>query len=101
MLIHDAIETIFTNNIPINLEFQINKQFQGTGGDFDDYTVIECFVIPDQDIRVVGSAGIDGDIYAYFEIYFNKDGTTLHSRINIGDEEAQKIIVKYYNETLR
>jgi hypothetical protein len=82
-------------SLDIEIEFIINKQIEH----LDDATMIDAWAMPplfEKSVRFIGSYGIDGDIYGYYDLSFNKIGELVKDRLGMDVDEAKEKILPVY-----
>lgn len=92
-----SLRMLFMENLDIEIEFIINKQLEHLDS---DETMIDVFVMPpieDTSARFVGSYGVDGDIYGYYDLSFNDSGELVHSRLGMDVDEATEKVKSVYH----
>jgi len=92
--LRSGIVSMFMGHLPLDVESVIDKKLKDYA---DDESMIKYLIIPYNKLRIIGSHGVNGSTYGYFDVVFHKGGTIKDWTL-IGGTSAYEIAKRYYDE---
>lgn len=89
---------MFMDRLPVDIESVINEKFKSYAynNDVGSDIVIDAYIIPYKNLSIVGTHGVNGVTFGYFDVVFYKGGTIKDWSL-ISSTSAYETASKFYD----